>query len=157
MTIERPVGIRQVDLRTVPAEDFGGDAAVTTVLNLDDPQPPRRRDNRPTAVAAAVIALLVGIVVGGAASRAASTPQLLPTIVVRAQWTPGSAFVPTAAAWYRDGGRADLKVAVAWIADRPLRLVTAVAEVSCAIEVDGATVATDQAQGHRYAVCAWEA
>jgi hypothetical protein len=129
-----------------------------TEIDLDQPEP--RRESRRSAalpVVLAVVGLLVGIVVGAVASDASTAGQRRPTITARAQWLPGSAFVPTATAWYADGGRANLKLAVAWVADRPVRLVTVVAEVSCGIEVDGLLVAADQALASRYAVCAWAA
>lgn len=99
--------------------------------------------------AAVALAVLVVLVV---------RPATPPALRLTAQWLPRSERVPTALVWYVDGAQEDVTArlgAEAWRPERPVRLVTVVAEVACQIWVADTLAAEARSQDGRYAVCAW--
>lgn len=135
---------------------------MTVKLDLDMPATAPAQPNgggRSVLAVAVVLALLLGVIAGVASNRIRTGPDPLPVIRVEATAVPGSPFVTTVVVWYRDGGSEDISALmnVEWRPTRPVRLVTAVAEIECRINVDDAVVATDRAENYRYALCAWEA
>lgn len=142
-------------------------------ISLDQPPrpallvaPTRRRVARPWLAAAGlglVAALLGGMLL---ARPAASAPTgARPLIMLSAeslQMEIGvdlGATVPTAYVWYADGTRGSAGIALQqpWRPDRPVRMVTLVAGVSCGISIDEQLVVVEAAPVNRVALCVWTA
>lgn len=119
-------------------------------------------DPRAIAIGAVVVAALLG---GMLLARPGEPNGARPTLRISAESLPlavgqdPGAFVPTVTVWYADGSRGEGSRALPgpWRPDRPVRMVTVVASVSCAILVDDELVVTEGAAVNRVAVCLWAA